>query len=182
MSGVIAGAGAVVLNTCKQTARSAHRKHLFSGRWLQSLLYSTRIGIGTPSPREAAEPSLACALRCLHLPTLPGLGADVLLITFRVWHSVPGQSWPQFGLGTMEEGRGEEREGHDFPWEGPRACLLPGPSVQGRRPQENLALAPPGQVCRFEHRAAGEFEKASEEVLGCSRVGKQHPGLRGTWV
>ena len=35
VSGVAVGAGAVIVNTCRQTTRSAHREHLFSGPWLQ---------------------------------------------------------------------------------------------------------------------------------------------------
>ena len=37
VSGVSVGAGVVIVNTCRQTTCLAHREHLFSGPWLQSL-------------------------------------------------------------------------------------------------------------------------------------------------
>ena len=129
-SAVAVGAGAVIVNTCRQTTWSAHRNICSQvpgcrvHRWCRVRIVASKYFL-SPWPLAQWSPSLCGSADCL-CPSCPSWALMLCQshLVGSLLHLASCAHMSQFslglvGLGTMEEGRGGEKEGSNFPWEGP---------------------------------------------------------------
>lgn len=135
-----------------------------------------------PSPREAVEPSLPVRSAASICPPCPGWEPMSCSSHFVCGIPYLASHGHSSALGPWR--REGERRGKDTTSLGKghgRVCSRDRPSKADAH-KKTWHLLRPARFAGSSTELQESLGKPSEEVLGCSRMGRQHPGLRETWV